>query len=450
VRSIPRRCSASHFRLGWSSRSGPVAGLVAVCSTLALAGSAAAAPIGDPAVWKVTPEHAAVAGVPVRVHLQGNASGTAPADPDADTDPAAGLAIVPPGISCAPSYAEVVGPTFQNAWHWTRGDPASEPFDQQPAITFDTPGIYTGCGYFGLEGFLSLEDDPAATTIQYQPRPIEVARPTVAVDLAFDGPPKGGGTIRLIGSASANAPETVTIQLNRQADACGSTAAINAPQDRFGSKPEPFALYGGPRPVAVAVGLPPEGGVHHLCVYASRDGQDGDPDLAQSGPSIAIDPLPPAPPAPPAPPPADGTTSPPVQVVPPLVAPIDTSLLTPVATSKPRMACTLGTVAVPLGKSVKIRCPKATGTIGVRLRKAGSPRASIRTSTLRIHLSRAVLRTTRLSPGTWSSVVTYRGRPAGTITLVVLPPRAKGPQNAAKAARAVPPNSPSRLSKQAS
>ncbi|MEV4420481.1 hypothetical protein AB0L40_10970 [Patulibacter sp. NPDC049589] len=418
--------------------------------SLALPAFASAAPIGDPAVWKVTPEHAVVAGVPVRVHLQGDATGTAPADPDADTDPAAGLAIVPPGVACAPSYAEVVGATFQDAWHWTRGDAAAQPFDQQPAVTFDTPGVYTGCGYFGLEGFLSLEDDPAATTIQYQPRPIEVARPTVAVDLAFDGPPKGGGTIRLVGSASANAPETVTVQLNRDADACGSTAAINAPQDRFGEKPEPFALYGGPRPVAVAVGLPAEGGAHHLCVYASRDGQDGDPDLVRSGPSITIEAAPPAPPAPPAAPPADGTTAPPVQVLPPAVAPIDTSILTPVVTGRPRMACTLGTVAVRQGTSVKIRCPKGTGTIGVRLRKAGSPRASIRTSTLRIHLSRAELRTTRLSPGTWSSVVTYHGRPAGTITLVVLPPRAKAPRTTAKAARAVPPNSPSRPSKQAS
>jgi hypothetical protein len=232
-----------------------VAGALVCASPLAFAAGAQAAPIGDSSVYRVTPEHAIVAGVPVRIHLQGTAAGTAPADPGADTDPAAGLAVLPPGVSCPGSFAEVAGATYQDAVHWTRGDPASEPFDLAPAITFDTPGEYAGCGYFGLEGFQTLDEDPTATTLQFQPRPLVVARPTVTTDLAFDGPPTSGGTVRLVGTASSDAPETVTIQLNRAADACGGTAEINAAANRFIASPDPIELYGGPRPIRVA-GLP--------------------------------------------------------------------------------------------------------------------------------------------------------------------------------------------------
>jgi hypothetical protein len=416
-------------------RSPLVIGLAAVCSSLLIAPGASAAPVGDPAVWKITPEHAVVAGVPVRVHLQGTAAGTAPADPDADSDPAAALAIVPPGVGCAPSYAETVGTSFQEAWHWTRGDAASEPFDAQPAVTFDTPGTYTGCGYFGLEGLLSLEDDPEATTLQFQPRPIEVARPTVNVALAFDGPLTGGTTIRVLGTASSNAPETVTVQLNRATDACGSTAEINAPLDRFTTKPEPFALYGGPRRVAAAVGLPSPGGDYRLCVYASRDGQSGDPDLAQSGPVVTLQGGPESPGVPTAPV-ADpvGTTSPPVQVAPPAVAPIDTSLLTPVVVIAPPVVCAVKPVAVGRGRVVGVRCPRGTGTIGVRLRRTG-PGTTLRTFTLKLRGARARLRTTRLPPGTWAGTVAYRGKPAGTIQFVVLPPKHQSPSHTRKQSR---------------
>jgi hypothetical protein len=402
--------------------------------TLIGAGAASAAPVGDPAVWQITPEHAVVAGVPVRVHLQGSAAGTAPADPDADRDPAAALAIAPPGVGCAPSYAETVGSTYQDAWHWTRDDPASEPFDEQPAVTFDTPGTYTACGYFGLEGFLSLEDDPEATTLEYQPRSIQVARPTVAVDVAFDGPLQGGSTIRLVGSASSNAPETVTVQLNRAADACASTAAINAPQDRFTAKPEPLAVYGGPRRIAVAVGLPTTGGEYHLCAYASRDGQEGDPDLTQTGPTVTVQGAAPGRTAPPVAAPGDGgTTAPPVQLVPPAVAPLDTSLLTPPVSAKPPVVCTVKTVAVRRGRTVSVRCPRATGTIGLRLRRAGA-RTTLRSSTLKLRHGRARLRTSRLPAGTWSTTVVYRGRPAGTIRVVVVAAKKHSPSPTRKQA----------------
>lgn len=382
-----------------------------------------AAPIGDPAVWSVTTDGPVVAGVPARIQLRGDASGTEPADPEADTDPAVGLGIVPPGVGCPGSYAELTGTVFGDSWHWVRGDGTSQPFHKYPSVLFDVPGSYAACGYYGLEGFLSLDDDPDATTVQYQPYTVVVQRPTVDVDLVFDGPPVGGRAIRLTGIATANAPQTVTIHLNPADLPCAATAQINEPHDRFAEGPEPFALYGGPRPIAVAVGLPTVGGAYRTCIYAHRDGQDGDPDLAVSGPSIVIDAPPPAPPLlPPAGPPTEATV-PPVQVLPP-VLPVDTSELTPVVTTEQPISCTVNRVAVRRGTTVAIRCPRASGTIGVRLRRAGN--RPLQTSTLKLQKGIAQLRTSRLSPGAWSSVVIYRGRSVGTVQLVVRGPRPKG------------------------
>jgi hypothetical protein len=232
----------------------------------------------------------------VVIRLQGDATGTAPADPDADGDPAAGFAVLPASVPCPASYAEVVGAAGQNAWHWQRGDPASEPFDVSQAVTFEQAGAYTLCGYFGLEGERDLESDAAATTGAYVPVAITVARPTVSADLAIDGPLRPGANRTLSGRLSSNAPANVEVYLNRDSQACAANGPAGEPLDQFATTPGPFNVFGQDLAVSSAVALPEEVGRFRLCAYASREDHEGDPDLVRDlgpveigRPSVGID-----------------------------------------------------------------------------------------------------------------------------------------------------------------
>jgi len=411
------RSSASPRRAVGSARSWLAVLAAAGAGGLGGPTAAGAAPVADPAVFRITPSSAPVAGVPVRVHVTGTAAGTAPADPEADSDPAVGLAILPPGVPCPGTYAEVTGAVFQDSWHWERGAPGSEPFDQAPVVWLDQPGPHNACGYFGLEGELSLIDDPEATTQVYAPTVLHVARPTITHDLALEGPLEGGQQARLLGSISSDAPVQVQIHLNRAADTCAATSTANQPRDQFQGGPEPFELYGGPRRVATAVGLPASGGAHHLCVYAFRDEQEADPDLVWSGPAVQIAPAPASPPPSATPTVSDPIDQPPVTAAPPPVVE-EPEVTQPTSTP---VTCSVAQIAVRRGKQLRIRCPRGRGTVGIRLRREGRYRP-LRSAHLRLRGRVARWSTATLAVGRWTGRIIYQGRTAGRVRLVIRPP----------------------------
>ncbi|MEV4420482.1 hypothetical protein AB0L40_10975 [Patulibacter sp. NPDC049589] len=354
---------------------------------LALTASASAAPVGDPAVWQVTPEQTAiVAGVPTRIALAGDATKTAATAPNGDVDPAAALTVLPPGVACPGSYAETVGEVYSRSYDWTAGSPAAAPFSLPQAITFDQPGIYTACGYYGLTGTLALADDQDATTLVYTPRTFTVQRPTVGVDVRLDGPRYPGATIKLLGSASANAPETVSVHLNQADQACQSTAPANTSLQRFALPPDPIPVYG-TRQIATTVTLPDRVGDYRLCVYAARDGQDGDPDLAVDTAGRP-----------------DGTIqvreAPAAASTPPVIYGTGKS-----GTKQP--ICRLTPFSPRQGERVTIVCRGISGKIAIGLKKSRS--GPVRHSHV-VTLSaggRASIPTKNLKPGAWYSQIKW-------------------------------------------
>jgi hypothetical protein len=372
--------------------------IFAVSTLLATVASAAAAtaavPTGDPAVWSITPEQQVVtAGVPARIALSGDASKTAAAGPQGDTAPAAALTVLPPGVACPASYAETVGEVYSRAYSWAAGSSAASPFTDAQAITFDQPGRYTACGYFGLTGTLSLPDDQDATTLAYRPVTIDVQRPTVGLTVGLDGPRYPNATVKLVGSATANAPETVSVQLNRAGQACEATATSNQTHDRFAPGPDPIPVYGS-RQLATTVTLPGIVGDYHLCLYAARTGQDGDPDLAIDTASQP-----------------DGV----VQIREAPVAPTSPPILYGTGragTTKP--VCRITPFAPTAGQRVTVACKGITGTIVVGLKKA--TRSRIRHSRT-LHLNRygkASFSTRSIRPGAWYTRVTWDHKTAGS------------------------------------
>jgi len=354
---------------------------------LALASSASAAPVGDPAVWQAAPESTAiVAGVPTRIALAGDATKTATTAPNGDAAPAAALTVLPPGVTCPGSYAETVGEVYSREYAWTAGSPAAAPFSMSQAITFDQPGVYTACGYYGLTGTLSLADDQDATTLIYAPRSFTVQRPTVGLDVRLDGPLYPGATIKLLGNASANAPETATVHLNQADQACQSTAPANNSLQRFSLPPDPIPVYG-TRQIATTVTLPDRVGDYRLCLYAARDGQDGDPDLTvdtagQPGGTIQIREAPATPSAPPV---IYGTGK----------------------DGTKKVNCRLTPFSPRQGQRVTISCRGISGKIAIGLKK--SRNGPVRHSHI-VTLSssgRGSIPTKNLKPGAWYSQIKW-------------------------------------------
>jgi hypothetical protein len=397
-------------------------GALAVVSTLAasvaLAPAASAdVPTGDPAVWSITPEQqTVVAGVPARIALSGDATKAATTGPRGDTAPAAALSVLPPGVACPASYAETVGEVYSRAYSWTAGSPAAAPFTDSQSITFDQPGTYTACGYYGLTGTLSLPDDQDATTLVYRPVTIDVQRPTVTLNVGLEGPRYPDATVKLIGSASANAPETASVQLNAVGAPCQSTAATNQANDRFVGTPDPIPVYG-TRRIATIVTLPRTVGDYHLCLYAARERQEGDPDLAidtatQPDGIVQIREAPVAP------------TTPPVQYG-----------TGEAGTVRP--GCKLTPFAPTAGQRIRVSCKGITGTVVLGLKKGITGRLR-HSRTLRLDASgRASFATKGIKPGAWYTRLTWDGKVADSTNFYLKAKKlkAKGPKRRAAARR---------------
>lgn len=250
--------------------------LFVVLTSLLLTASASASTQVSGPPWQLT-WSSPVAGSPALFRLGGSAAGTAPADPDADTDPAAALAVLPPGSTCPGSYAEVTGAIYSNSWHWIRGEAASEPYDLTGIADLHVPGSYPACAYFGLEGQASLDFDPLATLYNYAPAQVVVARPSVTANLKLDGTIAPNRWATITGTVTSNAPVNVTIQLNHAADACAANSAVNA--SLATSSIDLLVPVFGSAQVLETVQLPPLADNYILCTYAYRDGFEADPDL---------------------------------------------------------------------------------------------------------------------------------------------------------------------------
>lgn len=360
--------------------------------------------------WGAAPTQAAptasvdrspVAGVPFRLEVQGTAAGTEPSDPDADRAPALGIALLPPGIACPDSYALVVGDVFSRTYGWARGSSQSEPYQTSDPLTIDRPGVYTACAYFGLEGILTISADAEATIQRGVPVPVNVARPSVSSTVALDGPLNAAGVARLYGQVQSDAPEQLTFHLNEAGRSCAATATSNAGNNRF-SPAVTDSVYGGPTTVAREVVLPSSPGEYRLCTYAHRAGQGGDPDLVLSSDAIPISTQLPQPSTP-----LSGLTPAQPAVGDGAIAtdlpPITNTVF---ADRQPAVVCRLSAYTVRRTRSVWVRCPGASGTIGVTLTRHGQRR----TYTLLVNgAGTARLRTDRVPAGTWTVRVTYRG-----------------------------------------
>lgn len=299
------------------------------------------------------------------------------------------MTVLPNGISCPGSYAETVGDVYSRTFAWAAGDPTASPFTLPQAITFDQPGTYTACGYYGLTGTLALDEDQDATTLVHRPRAFTVERPTVAVAVRLEGPRYPGATIKLLGTATANAPETVVVQLNRAEQACQTTAPANATLEQFALPPDPVPVYGS-RSIATTVTLPNRVGDYRLCLYAARDGQEGDPDLVVDTAGTP-----------------DGT----IQVREAPATPSTSPVIYGTGRDGTRRVnCRLTPFSPRKGQRVTISCRGISGKLAIGLKKSRS--GPVRHSHV-VTLStagRASIPTRNLAPGAWYSQVKWDGR----------------------------------------
>jgi hypothetical protein len=140
-------------------------------------------------------------------------------------------------------------------------------------------GQYRLCAYLTHDGF---EDSP---DLVKDFGTVTVARAQVTVDLGLEGFLVPSAQVRLVGSASSDFPVTITALLNHKDDACATSAQADASVDQFQVSPDVFTVSSGPVALTSSAQLPDTAGSYHLCVYASREGADADPDFVSDSAS---------------------------------------------------------------------------------------------------------------------------------------------------------------------
>jgi hypothetical protein len=143
-------------------------------------------------------------------------------------------------------------------------------------------GDYHLCVYAsrdGHEGDPDLVKDAGA---------VSIARPVVTADVSLSPALLIGGQATVTGTLSSDWPVSVDVYLLAASAACPGTAAQAADVDQFQLGVESVAVAEGKVSLGELVVLPLMPGSYHLCVYASRDGHEGDPDLVKDAGRVMV------------------------------------------------------------------------------------------------------------------------------------------------------------------
>jgi hypothetical protein len=145
-----------------------------------------------------------------------------------------------------------------------------------------TLGRYHLCAYAYRDG---AEDEP---DLALDAGDVTVSRPVVSADVALAGALKAGSVAQLSGQISSDWPVTADVYLNKQGVVCAANSQLNQPADQFQQGLSGLAVPTGGLSLGQTVTLPAQPGVYHLCVYASREGAEDDPDLALDAGQLTI------------------------------------------------------------------------------------------------------------------------------------------------------------------